>query len=72
MDICLLEHLIREDLNKTTLRVLGVLEPLKITIRNFPEGKTEELEAVNNPEDPSAGTRKLPFSREILYRERRF
>jgi glutaminyl-tRNA synthetase len=66
VDISLLEHLIREDLNKTTLRVLGVLEPLKITIRNFPEGKTEELEAVNNPEDSSAGTRKLSFSREIF------
>jgi len=66
VDISLLEHLIREDLNKSTLRVLGVLDPLKITIRNFPEGKTEELEAVNNPEDPSAGTRKLPFSREIF------
>ena len=65
VDISLLEHLIREDLNKNTLRVLAVLEPLKVTIRNYPEGKTEELEAINNPEDPSAGTRKLPFSREI-------
>ncbi len=69
VDISLLEHLIREDLNKTTLRVLGVLEPLKITIRNFPEGKTEELEAINNPEDPSAGTRKLPFSN-VIYIEK--
>ena len=63
VDISLLEHLIREDLNKTTPRVLAVLEPLKVTIRNYPEGKTEELEAINNPEDPSAGTRKLPFSK---------
>ncbi len=65
VDISLLEHLIREDLNKSTPRVLAVLEPLKVTIRNYPEGKTEELEAINNPEDPSAGTRKLPFSKEI-------
>jgi glutaminyl-tRNA synthetase len=65
VDISLLEHLIREDLNKSTPRVLAVLEPLKVTIRNYPEGKTEELEAINNPEDPSAGTRKLPFSRDI-------
>ncbi len=69
VDISLLEHLIREDLNKTTPRVLAVLEPLKVTIRNYPEGKSEELEAINNPEDPSAGTRKLPFSN-VIYIEK--
>jgi glutaminyl-tRNA synthetase len=69
VDISLLEHLIREDLNKTTPRVLAVLEPLKVTIRNYPEGKIEELEAINNPEDPSAGTRKLPFSN-VIYIEK--
>ncbi len=69
VDISLLEHLIREDLNKSTPRVLAVLEPLKVTIRNYPEGKTEELEAINNPEDPSAGTRKLPFSN-VIYIEK--
>jgi len=69
VDISLLEHLIREDLNKTTPRVLAVLEPLKVTIRNYPEGKIEELEAINNPEDPSAGTRKLSFSN-VIYIEK--
>jgi glutaminyl-tRNA synthetase len=69
VDISLLEHLIREDLNKSTPRVLAVLEPLKVTIRNYPEGKSEELEAINNPEDPTAGTRKLPFSN-VIYIEK--
>jgi glutaminyl-tRNA synthetase len=65
-DVAVLEHAIREDLNKRALRRLAVLRPLKIVITNFPEGKVEELDAVNNPEDESAGRRKIPFSREIF------
>jgi glutaminyl-tRNA synthetase len=65
-DVAVLEHAIREDLNKRALRRLAVLRPLKIVLTNYPEGKTEELDAVNNPEDPGAGTRKLPFSRELF------
>ena len=68
-DVAVLEYAIREDLNKNALRRLAVLRPIKVVITNYPEGKTEELEAINNPEDPSAGKRKLPFSRE-LYMER--
>ena len=64
-DVTLLEHSVREDLNKTALRVMGVLDPLKVIITNYPEGQSEEVEAINNPEDPEAGTRQLPFSREI-------
>jgi len=69
VDIALLEHCLREDLNKTSPRVMAVLRPLKVIIDNYPEDKVEELEAVNNPEDVSAGKRKVPFSRE-LYIER--
>jgi len=69
VDIALLEHCLREDLNKTSPRVMAVLQPLKVIIDNYPEGKVEELEAINNPEDPNAGTRKVPFSGE-LYIER--
>ncbi len=69
VDIALLEHCVREDLNKTSPRVMAVLRPLKVVIDNYPADKVEELEAVNNPEDASAGTRKVPFSRE-LYIER--
>ncbi len=65
VDIALLEHCVREDLNKRANRVMAVLDPLKVVITNYPEGKTEELEAVNNPEDPDAGTRRIPFSKEI-------
>ncbi len=65
IDVSLLEFCVREQLNKTALRVMGVLRPLKVVIDNYPEGKTEELEAINNPEDLSAGTRKLLFGREI-------
>ncbi len=68
-DFALLEHCVREDLNKVAPRVMGVLRPLKVVIENYPEDLVEEMEAVNNPEDPSAGTRKVPFSRE-LYIER--
>ena len=64
-DIAVFEHAIREDLNRRALRRLAVLRPLKVVITNFPEGKTEELNAVNNPEDPDAGTRRIPFAREL-------
>jgi glutaminyl-tRNA synthetase len=60
---------VRENLNKTAPRVMGVLRPLKVVIENYPEGKSEELDAINNPEDASAGTRKVPFSK-VLYIER--
>jgi glutaminyl-tRNA synthetase len=69
VDMALLEYFVREDLNKTAPRVLGVLHPLKVIIDNYPADDEEELEAINNPGDPSAGTRKVPFSRE-LYIER--
>ncbi len=65
IDVALLEHSVREDLNKTAQRVMGVLNPLKVVITNYPEGQVEQLEAVNNPEDPSAGTREVPFTKEI-------
>ncbi len=65
VDIALLEHCLREDLNPTAPRVMAVLRPLKVVIENYPEDKVEELDAVNNPEDPSMGTRKIPFTREI-------
>lgn len=68
VDIALLEHCIREDLNKRAPRVMAVLRPLKVTIENYPEDKTDELDAVNNPEDPGMGSRKVPFSR-VLYIE---
>jgi len=64
-DVAVLEHAIREDLNKRALRRLAVLRPIKVVITNYPEVKTEELDAVNNPEDPDAGTRKIPFSRTL-------
>lgn len=69
VDMALLEYSIREDLNKRAQRVMGVLNPLKIVIDNYPEDKVEELDAVNNPEDPGMGTRKIPFSR-VIYIER--
>ena len=65
-DVSVLEHAIREDLNKHALRRLVALRPIKVVITNFPEGKVEELDAVNNPEDESAGKRKIPFSRELF------
>jgi len=65
IDVALLEFSLREDLNKRAQRAMAVLNPLKITIVNYPEGKTEELEAINNPEDPSMGKRKIFFTREI-------
>jgi glutaminyl-tRNA synthetase len=69
VDMSLLEYFIREDLNRRAPRVMGVLRPLRVVLENYPEGQEERLEAVNNPEDPSAGTREVPFSR-VLYIER--
>ena len=69
VDVALLEHAVREDLNKTAQRVMGVLNPLKVVITNYPEGQVEMMDAINNPEDESMGTRKVPFTRE-LYIER--
>ncbi|NUN09715.1 MAG: glutamine--tRNA ligase/YqeY domain fusion protein [Ignavibacteriaceae bacterium] len=71
-DIALLEYAVREDLNKHTLRAMAVLKPLKIVITDFPDGYEEEIEAVNNPEDPSAGTRKLIFGNELYIEEADF
>jgi len=68
-DVAVLEYAIREDLNRRALCRLAVLRPLKVVLTNYPQEKVEELEAVNNPEDPSAGTRKVPFAR-VLYIER--
>jgi glutaminyl-tRNA synthetase len=65
VDIAMLEHSLREDLNRHAPRVMAVLRPVKVVIENYPEGQVEELDAVNNPEDPSMGTRKVSFSREI-------
>jgi len=67
-DVLLLEDCLRDDLNKRAPRVMAVLRPLKVVIENFPDGTVEELEAVNNPEDPAAGTRRVPFSK-VLYIE---
>ena len=68
-DVAVLEHSIREDLNRRALRRLAVLRPIRVVITNYPDGQVEELDAINNPEDPASGTRKVPFSRE-LYIER--
>jgi Glutamyl- and glutaminyl-tRNA synthetases len=65
IDVALLEHTIREDLNKRAPRVMAVLKPLKVIITNYPDRRIEELDAINNPEDPSMGKRILPFSKEI-------
>ncbi len=72
VDISLLEHCLREDLNKHAPRVMSVLRPLKVVITNYPEGKIEELKAVNNPEDMNMGFRKIPFSREIYIEQEDF
>ena len=68
VDIALLEAIVRENLNKSTPRAMGVLRPLKLVIDNYPDGQVEEMDAINNPEDPSAGSRRLPFSK-VLYIE---
>jgi glutaminyl-tRNA synthetase len=65
VDVALLEHAVREDLNRCAPRVMGVLHPLRVFIDNYPESQTEEFEIINNPEDPSAGSRRVPFSREL-------
>ena len=69
IDVVVLENSLREDLNRRAPRRMAVLRPLRVVIENYPEGRVEELEAVNNPEDPSMGSRKVPFSR-VLYIER--
>jgi glutaminyl-tRNA synthetase len=69
VDVALLEHAVREDLNRRAPRVMGVLDPVRVVIENYPESQTEEFEVGNNPEDASAGTRRVPFSR-VLYIER--
>ena len=68
IELAMLEHFVREDLNKRALRVMAVLRPLKVVIDNYPEGQVDEMDAVNNPEDPSAGSRTVPFSK-VLYIE---
>jgi glutaminyl-tRNA synthetase len=68
IELAMLEHFVREDLNKRALRVMAVLRPLKVVIDNYPENQTEEMDAINNPEDATAGSRKVPFSR-VLYIE---
>jgi glutaminyl-tRNA synthetase len=68
-DMAVLEHAMRDEFNRTATRRLAVLRPIKVVLTNYPEGKIEELDAINNPEDPNTGTRKIPFSRE-LYIER--
>src|SRR5258706_7335306 len=65
-DVAVLEHAVREDLNRRALRRLAVLRPVKVVITNYPEGKVEELDAVNNPEDPGAGHRRVTFGRELF------
>ncbi len=69
VDVALLEHAVRDDLNKTAPRVMGVLNPLRLVVENYPEGQSEEFDIANNPEDPSAGSRRVPFSR-VLFIER--
>ena len=65
VDVRLFEHVLRDDLNKTAIRMLAVMDPLKVVITNYPEGESEEFEGINNPEDPAAGSRQIPFSREL-------
>jgi glutaminyl-tRNA synthetase len=72
VDFAMLEHSLREDLNKRAPRVMAVLRPIKVVLENYPEGQIEELEAINNPEDPSQGTRKVPFARELYIEQEDF
>ena len=72
VDLALLEHCLREDMNKHALRVMAVLRPLKIVVENYPDGQVEDLEVENNPEDESAGKRKIPFSRELYIEQEDF
>ncbi len=71
-DLALLEHYVREDLNRCAPRVMAVLRPLKVVVTNYPEGQTEEFTTENNPEDPAAGVRKVPFSREVYIEQEDF
>jgi glutaminyl-tRNA synthetase len=66
VDVALLEHAVREDLNKRARRLMAVIDPVRVVVENYPEGQSEEFEVVNNPEDPFAGTRRVPFSRELF------
>jgi len=66
VDVALLEHHLREDLNRRSVRAMAVLRPVRLVIENYPEAQVEDLEAINNPEDPSAGTRRVPFTRELF------
>ena len=66
VDVALLEHAVREDLNRRAPRIMGVLNPVRLVVENYPEGRTEEFEIANNPEDPAAGTRRVPFSRDLF------
>ena len=72
VDVAMLEHAVRDDLNRRAPRAMAVLRPLKVVIENYPEGQVEELEAVNNPEDASMGTRRVPFSRELWIEQEDF
>jgi glutaminyl-tRNA synthetase len=72
IDLALLEHSIREELNKSAMRVMAVLRPIKVVITNYPENKVEMLDAVNNPEDPEGGSRQIPFSREMYIEQHDF
>ncbi|HOY30436.1 MAG TPA: glutamine--tRNA ligase/YqeY domain fusion protein [Bacteroidales bacterium] len=72
IDVSLLEHCLREDLNKRAARVMAVVNPVKLVLTNYPEGKTEEMDAVNNPENPDAGMRKVPFTRELYIEQEDF
>jgi glutaminyl-tRNA synthetase len=72
IDVALLEHCLRQDLNQRAPRAMAVLHPLKVVIDNYPEGLVEEMECVNNPEDPGAGTRRVPFSRELYIEQADF
>jgi glutaminyl-tRNA synthetase len=72
VDIAMLEHCLREELNQHAVRIMAVLRPLRVVIENYPEGQVEELEAVNNPEDPGMGTRPLPFSRVVYIEQEDF
>src|SRR5438045_6875650 len=65
-DMAVLEHTVRDEFNRAATRRLAVLRPIKVVLTNYPQGQVEQLEAVNNPEDPDSGTRKIPFSREIF------
>src|SRR5262249_8532113 len=72
IDVAQLEHSVREDLNRIAPRVMTVLRPLRVVLSNYPEGQTELVDVINNPEDPAAGTRKVPFSRELFIEQEDF